>query len=1028
MPEKFDPYYRWLGIPSKEQPPHHYRLLGIELFEADPQLIDSFALRHTDFLREITDGPHLPDAQRLLNELAAARRCLLDPQRKAAYDAELRQRLAAADKPATTAASPVEPAAAVGQIAPPGSVPMIAVAARHESRPATDRFTPRRPRRSRPPVGLLAAAAVVTLAVLGVTAAVLMRSGSRRPAGPTVRADRSAERASPAQPSTAQARPTETSAPESRPEPVGEPAQAGDSVQENAKPEALHGEAAPPVSTVPPPQAAAAEGLFIPEGQAPRLAGLALWFDAAMLPSGSGRITRWSDGGGGGYVAQPKPASQPPEILAHGLSGKPVARFRGLGCLEIPGTSQALNLGADYTIAYMARGVAGTLLSKGSGDKTGQFSLLYDSCFLTNGEANATSGGRLAASGDDSTQFRVRTISADAAELNWFIDGLPSGSFPGDRHEIQNKTVLRIGSAAFRSGQEAAAGFFVGDLAELLIYKRALPEDERQRVEAYLRDKWLAGDSPPAPLDLVAPPPAPAAAQVPSADATPADPAAPPAAESPLAETGQIRREVWRDFKGFDLDAVQQLWRERPEPNLTETTNCLAAPADFDDNYCQRLRGFLQPPVTGDYAFTIRANEDGVLLLSTDERPENKRPVNAGDRIPLSAGRAYYVEAIHWEKSGKDHFSVGWRLPGGKEENPIPGERLSLRDRPPAPHEIGFVALTPLRAEASRGSPLRVLDDGTILAENAAPGAEVYSLTFEISLPAITAIELRAVPHESLPGGGPGLGSGGSFRLAEVEIGIAPAGSNDAPRPARLREVLTADGDAGAARLIDGNTTTLWSCRRGGQPVSLTFLPNGPIRVAGPAVLHVTLHNRDQLGCFRVLATSQPEPPTPAPTAKASPEPADSGLFRLFVNVGGGPWQDPAGNAWVASKDYDGATFGHEAGQVVTSDAVEHPVYSTAVRKLTGFRAAVPNGEYAVELHFQEHWSKNPADRAFVVTIEQQPVLRPPLFFQGPGMGQPYVHTIPRIIVKDGRLDVDFSPVQPDSLTILNGIVIRQLR
>jgi hypothetical protein len=30
--------------------------------------------------------------------------------------------------------------------------------------------------------------------------------------------------------------------------------------------------------------------------------------------------------------------------------------------------------------------------------------------------------------------------------------------------------------------------------------------------------------------------------------------------------------------------------------------------------------------------------------------------------------------------------------------------------------------------------------------------------------------------------------------------------------------------------------------------------------------------------------------------------------------------------------------------------------------------------------------------------------------------------------VKDGRLDVDFSPVQPDSLTILNGIAIRQLR
>ena len=131
MPDKFDPYYRWLGIPPKEQPPNHYRLLGIELFESDPQLIDSFSLRHTDFLREITDGPHLPDAQRLLNELAAARRCLLDPQRKAAYDAELRDRLANAGKPVANADAavpppPSEPAVAARQ-APSADLPAIAL-------------------------------------------------------------------------------------------------------------------------------------------------------------------------------------------------------------------------------------------------------------------------------------------------------------------------------------------------------------------------------------------------------------------------------------------------------------------------------------------------------------------------------------------------------------------------------------------------------------------------------------------------------------------------------------------------------------------------------------------------------------------------------------------------------------------------------------------------------------------------------------------------------------------------------------
>ena len=36
MAESFDAYHRWLGIPSKDQPPNHYRLLTLEPFESDP--------------------------------------------------------------------------------------------------------------------------------------------------------------------------------------------------------------------------------------------------------------------------------------------------------------------------------------------------------------------------------------------------------------------------------------------------------------------------------------------------------------------------------------------------------------------------------------------------------------------------------------------------------------------------------------------------------------------------------------------------------------------------------------------------------------------------------------------------------------------------------------------------------------------------------------------------------------------------------------------------------------------------------
>jgi len=98
MPEIFDPYYKWLGIPPAQQPPHHYRLLGIELFESDVEVIDMAANQRMSYLQEMAGGAHGKVSQRLLNEVSAARRCLLDKSAKAAYDEQLR---AKTPKPAT---------------------------------------------------------------------------------------------------------------------------------------------------------------------------------------------------------------------------------------------------------------------------------------------------------------------------------------------------------------------------------------------------------------------------------------------------------------------------------------------------------------------------------------------------------------------------------------------------------------------------------------------------------------------------------------------------------------------------------------------------------------------------------------------------------------------------------------------------------------------------------------------------------------------------------------------------------------
>lgn len=89
MDDSFDPYRIWLGIPLSEQPADHYRLLGIARFETDPEVIENAANRQMSYLRTFQSGTHVGLAQRLLNEVSAAKICLLHPDRRKAYDSQL---------------------------------------------------------------------------------------------------------------------------------------------------------------------------------------------------------------------------------------------------------------------------------------------------------------------------------------------------------------------------------------------------------------------------------------------------------------------------------------------------------------------------------------------------------------------------------------------------------------------------------------------------------------------------------------------------------------------------------------------------------------------------------------------------------------------------------------------------------------------------------------------------------------------------------------------------------------------------
>ncbi len=109
MSESFDPYHKWLGISPKDQPAHHYRLLAIDILESDPDVIADAVEQRFAHVRQYQLGKHSGLSQEILNEIAAAKACLLDPKKKAEYDEQLRQRLEAQSHAAATEPIPPPP-------------------------------------------------------------------------------------------------------------------------------------------------------------------------------------------------------------------------------------------------------------------------------------------------------------------------------------------------------------------------------------------------------------------------------------------------------------------------------------------------------------------------------------------------------------------------------------------------------------------------------------------------------------------------------------------------------------------------------------------------------------------------------------------------------------------------------------------------------------------------------------------------------------------------------------------------------
>lgn len=126
MNEAFNPYREWLGLDAHIEAPNYYELLGLPQFEADAARLLAAADRALVRVRGFRPGAQAAAWARLLDELAAAKRCLCDPQLKQAYDQTLQSGAGRRDEQPRASSHRTPEIAAVNlspDLFPPGMAP-----------------------------------------------------------------------------------------------------------------------------------------------------------------------------------------------------------------------------------------------------------------------------------------------------------------------------------------------------------------------------------------------------------------------------------------------------------------------------------------------------------------------------------------------------------------------------------------------------------------------------------------------------------------------------------------------------------------------------------------------------------------------------------------------------------------------------------------------------------------------------------------------------------------------------------------
>ena len=222
--------------------------------------------------------------------------------------------------------------------------------------------------------------------------------------------------------------------------------------------------------------------------------GLQLWLDASVGTSlGAGNtVVQWGDQSGNANNALQINEAMAPTLVPSAISGMPVVRFDGVDDFLDVADSDSLSITGDISTFYVIRftdfatfrSVWGKTLQNQPGPT--DIYAFPPTGLPTMWRGNGTSGAQVVAARPyPAGTFILAGIQQAGIAVAHYLGGSPNGSGNNLAAIADAGTSLKIGT------RDDGVTRMKGDMAELLIYDRALSISERVAVQRYLVERYV---------------------------------------------------------------------------------------------------------------------------------------------------------------------------------------------------------------------------------------------------------------------------------------------------------------------------------------------------------------------------------------------------------------------------------------------------------------------------------------------------------------------------------------------------------